>query len=315
MARLAASADKQSLCPAPAFCAAIDDYLEYLAAERGLSPHTVEGYRHDLLLLANYATEQGINSPQDLAVSHLTAFLAKERETGHTASTVARRMSGLRGFCRYLAQEKVLPRDISQNLQTPRLKRPYPYNISQSQMDKLLALPDRQQPKGLRDAALLEIGYGCGLRVSELVGLSVFDIDSSLGYVRVMGKGSKERIIPVGFYALEALNAYLQQGRKALLHGKTTQELFLNMRGGQLSRSGFWRIIQAYGKQLGLDIHPHTLRHSAATHMLENGADLRIVQEFLGHSDIGTTQIYTHLNRSELKSIYRKYHPRAQDAE
>ena len=178
-------------------------------------------------------------------------------------------------------------------------------------MDRLLALPDLTTVAGCRDRAMLEMMYACGLRVSELTGISVHDINFDLGLLRCRGKGSKERIIPVGSYALDAVVKYLYNSRPMLLKNKRTQELFLNRLGNKLSRSGFWRIIEAYGRRLGLDIHPHTMRHSAATHMMEHGADLRIVQEFLGHSDIITTQIYTHISRGELQRVYHTYHPRA----
>lgn len=290
---------------------AMQEYIDYLGMERALAANTVEHYQRDLNGFARFLAGAGCQLPEKITADHIVAFLDQQQQAGRSTATISRRMSAIRGFCRYLTREKRLPRDISQSLQTPRLKRPFPHVLTQAQTERLLQLPDTRTPTGLRDKAMLEIIYGCGLRVSELVALTVHDINRELGLIRVLGKGGKERVIPIGDYALAALTAYLAHARAALLHGKQTQELFVNFRGGKLSRSGFWRIIEAYGARLNLEIHPHTMRHSAATHMLENGADLRVVQEFLGHSDISTTQIYTHLDRSALKSIYQKYHPRA----
>ncbi len=294
-----------------AFSTVVQDYLDHVAMEKSLAALTVESYRRDLEAFSAFAVTAGCASPAELTSDTIAAFLAAGHEAGHSAATLARRLSTVRGFCRFLTSQSLLPHDISQEMQSPPLKRHFPYALTEQEISRLLALPDLDTAIGLRDRALLEIGYGCGLRVSELVGLSVHDIDSCAGFLRCFGKGSKERIVPVGDYALSALADYLALGRPQLLHGKQTQELFLNFRGGPLSRSGFWRIIEAYGKRIGLHVHPHTLRHSAATHMLINGADLRVVQEFLGHSDISTTQIYTHLDRSSLKKIYERYHPRA----
>ncbi|MBQ6536518.1 MAG: tyrosine-type recombinase/integrase, partial [Firmicutes bacterium] len=202
--------------------------------------------------------------------------------------------------------------DVGAHLRASRGQRPFPDALSEADMDKLLQLPDTSTALGIRDKAMLEICYGCGLRVSELVELTLHDMDFEAGFIRVLGKGSKERIVPLGAFAEEALADYMENSRNVLLKGKRTQQLFVNGRdGGKLSRSGFFRILDAYGKKLGKKIHPHALRHSAATHMLANGADLRVIQEFLGHSDISTTQIYTSLERSQLKGIYNRYHPRS----
>lgn len=294
-----------------AFANAIRDYLDYIIVEKGLAALTADSYRRDLEAFAVFACTAGKREPGALTADDIAAYLSAEKRAGRSTATLARRLSAIRGFCRYLAREQTLPRDISQNMQTPPLKRPFPYALTQAEIKRLLALPDAGAPAGLRDRAMLELGYACGLRVSELVGLSVHDIDRKLGFLRCFGKGSRERIVPVGAYALAALEDYLAHGRPLLLHGKATQALFLNCRGGGLSRSGFWRIVEAYGRSIGRDVHPHTLRHSAATHMLENGADLRVVQEFLGHADISTTQIYTYLDKSALKGVYQRYHPRA----
>lgn len=292
------------------FAAAVTDFTDYLH-ERSLADTTIDSYQRDLRGFTAFVIAQGCTAPEKLEPEHIIAYLAREKQNGKSAATIGRKVSSIRGFCRFLFMDRRQDKDISQNTQTPKRQRPLPQVLSQAEMGKLLALPDTATVSGCRDRAMLEMMYGCGLRVSELISITVHDINFELGYLRCRGKGSKERIIPVGSFALAAVNDYLANARGRLLKNKHTQELFLNRLGDKLSRSGFWRIIGGYGRRLGYDIHPHTIRHSAATHMMENGADLRVVQEFLGHSDIMTTQIYTHLSRGELKQIYNEYHPRA----
>ena len=293
----------------------IAEYIDELVIVQGLSAQTVDNYSRDLYRFLHFAQSRDIHNTQELSEALLLDFLAAEKAAGHSAATRARRLSCLRGFCRYMAREGVAPRDISQNIRSPKQQRPFPYALSQAEMSRLLAAPDTSTLLGMRDQAMLELGYGCGLRVSELIGLSVYDIDYEAAFARIFGKGAKERMVPIGEFANRAVQKYLRDSRPQLLKQKTTQELFVNARGDKLSRSGFWRILNQYGRTLKLEVHPHTLRHSAATHMLENGADLRILQEFLGHSDISTTQIYVKMDKSELKSIYRHYHPRARVGE
>ena len=292
------------------FASAILDFVDYLH-ERSLADTTIDSYCRDLRGFTAFACERDCNAPEDLTPEHIIAYLESEKKAGKSASTIGRKASSIRGFCRFLFMERRQDKDISQNTQTPRQHRPLPQVLSREEMAKLLEQPDTSTVFGCRDKAMLEMMYGCGLRVSELISLTVHDINFELGYLRCKGKGSKERIIPVGSYALDAVRDYLARSRGRLLKNKNTQELFLNRLGDKLSRSGFWRILEGYARKLGYDIHPHTIRHSVATHMMENGADLRVVQEFLGHSDIMTTQIYTHLSRGELKKIYNEYHPRA----
>jgi integrase/recombinase XerD len=289
---------------------AILDYIDYLH-ERALAAMTIDSYRRDLAGFTRFALDRGCFGVEDLRPEHIRAYLAEEKAANKNPSTLRRRISAIRGFCRFLLMDKRQATDISSNLQTPKISKSLPFVLSVEQMDRLLSLPNLSTALGLRDKAMLETMYACGLRVSELTGITVHDINLELGLIRVMGKGGKERIIPIGSFALEAIAAYLQNSRHLLLKAQTSQELFLNRLGNGLSRSGFWRILTAYGQRIGLDIHPHTMRHSAATHMMENGADLRIIQEFLGHSDIMTTQIYTHLSKSQLKRVYNTYHPRA----
>lgn len=290
----------------------VKDYIDSLDLERSMSANTRDSYGRDLQAFACWLAERGVKDPARLDPDLIRDFLAVQKKQGRAASTISRRMSAIRSFCRYLAQKHILETDVGAHMRASRGQRPFPDALSEADMDKLLQLPDTSTALGRRDKAMLEICYGCGLRVSELVELTLHDMDFEAGFIRVLGKGSKERIVPLGAFAEEALADYMENSRNVLLKGKRTQQLFVNGRdGGKLSRSGFFRILDAYGKKLGKKIHPHALRHSAATHMLANGADLRVIQEFLGHSDISTTQIYASLERSQLKGIYNRYHPRS----
>jgi len=294
-----------------AFDISIINYIDYIGMEKSRSAATVDSYCRDLRDFAAFLQQRGCGQPSRIDEALIQDYLAGLNRAGRAASTVARRLSAIRGWCKYLnlMEEN---RISTAHLQSPRLKRPFPSVLTPAQTEKLLAVPDPEKPAGIRDRAMLEFLYGCGLRVSELCSLTLHDIDAEQGFLRCFGKGGKERLVPIGAFALAALADYLRYARPLLLQGRPTQELFINQRGGKLSRSGLWRIIDGYGKSLGLDIHPHTLRHSAATHMLDNGADLRLLQEFLGHESISTTQIYTNLSRSELKSAYLRHHPRYQ---
>ena len=289
--------------------AAMEDYLDYISLEKGLSAATVDNYRRDLRLLTDFLQGSGLKSWKEVDADSLLLFFAWQQKEGRTVPTIRRRISACRGLSHFLLREGKIKQDFCRDLLSPKVKRLLPGVLTPADINRLLAAPD-ESPLGLRDRAMMEFSYGCGLRVSELLRLTVHDIDPREQLLRCWGKGSKERLVPIGSYALQALDEYLQKSRSSLLRGKSTQELFLNRLGDALSRSGYWRILSAYGQKLGLELHPHTLRHSAATHMLDNGADLRLVQEFLGHSSINTTQIYTNLSRSELKSHYLQHHPR-----
>ena len=301
--------EKREKKKADPFAAAVRSYISYIDIEKSLANTTIDNYNRDLHSFVAFLQDRGCHVPKDMTSAHLLDYLASEKTASKTPSTIARRMSAIRGWCGFLLMENLIDTDISQNMQTPRMKNPFPSVLNMRNTEALLALPDMSTVFGIRDSAMLEFLYSCGMRVSELTALTVHDIDCKQGLLRCLGKGDKERVIPVGDYALAALELYLSDSRPKLLRIKQTQELFLNRLGDKLSRSGLWLIVEGYGKRLGLDIHPHTLRHSAATHMLDNGADLRIVQEFLGHSNISTTQIYTNLSRSELKSTYLQFHP------
>ncbi len=292
----------------------LDLYLSVLAVEKGYSSKTVEAYASDLNDFFSFMEERGLKSLAEVKAPHILLYLAKQRERGISPETVARRLSALRGFFKYL----VLEHDFSENpltlVEGPRLSRKLPVVLSAREVEKLLEAPDISTPLGLRDRAMLEILYASGLRVSEMVTLKLFDLNLEIGFVRVMGKGNKERLVPIGEVAKEFVSKYLKEARPKLL-GKRFDEahIFLNKRGCPLTRQRFWQIIKTYALKAGLnpkDITPHSLRHSFATHLLERGADLRTVQMLLGHASLATTQIYTHVQAETLRKVHEKYHPR-----
>jgi integrase/recombinase XerD len=286
-------------------------YLTYLAAEKGLSPNTLVAYRTDLYRLLEVLPAG--RRLEEASREDLLRVLRKMRLAGRSPRSVARWLVAIRGFFTFALGEGAIGEDPSQNLEAPRTWRNLPKVLSCDEVESLLAAPDVGTPRGLRDAAMLEVLYATGLRVSELIGLRLGDLHLDAGYVRCWGKGSKERVVPLGGKAEARVQRYLAEGRPALLGGKRLDRLFVNLRGGSLSRQGFWKIIKAYGVRAGIRtaLSPHVVRHSFATHLLENGADLRSVQVMLGHADISTTQIYTHVNRERLRRLYESFHPRA----
>lgn len=297
----------------PEFARAMAAHRDYLLAERGLTPATLEAYRRDLLQhIAYLADREGIQTPAQVARSSLLSFLVWLREAGCAASTVARKESSLRSFYAFLAEQGELSADPAALLESPRLARPLPNVLTQDEVVRLLETPDEESLLGRRDAAMLELAYAAGLRVSELLGLKIEELNLSVGYLRCRGKGGKERIVPVHQVAIDKIRRYLLEDRESY-HPRTSQRvIFLNRSGKPLSRMGFWKILRKYVAQAGIprSISPHVLRHSFATHLLENGVDLRSLQEMLGHSDIATTQIYTHVSASRLKEIHARFHPR-----
>ncbi len=282
-------------------------FLDSLAVERGLSANTVRAYARDLRAHLAFIHSQGLRDLRRVEESHLIVYLGRLRRTGAAPATVMRKLSAVRGFYRYLVREESIGSDPTANLPAARLQRRLPSVLSVEEVTRLLAQPDPDTRRGLRDRAMLELLYATGLRVSELVHLSRGDINFDMGLVRCLGKGSKERIVPVGGPALEAVRSYLAARRDA------APALFLGNKGHPITRVTFWRIVRRYARQAGIrtPISPHTLRHSFATHMLEGGADLRAIQELLGHASIATTQIYTHVSVDRLREVYRSYHPRA----
>ncbi len=309
----------------------IENFLNFLVVEKGFSPHTVAAYRNDLTQFidflksaeANAASIDGISkdgsngdAPGWSSVSkvRIISFIISLKEKQYASTTVARKVAAVKSFFHFLVAEGVIKNDPTENLDSPKVGKSLPRTLTVEELDELLEQPARSStPEALRDKAMLELLYATGMRVSELTSLNLDDINLSAGYVRCLGKGSKERIVPVGFQATRAVEQYLEQGRPQLARSQTQQALFLNHRGERLTRQGFWLIIKAYAKQAGIrtDITPHTLRHSFATHMLNSGADLRSVQELLGHANISTTQIYTHLTTERLRQVYDQAHPRA----
>ncbi len=286
-------------------------YLEHLTAERGLAANTISAYRRDLEILTRALPNAG--QLERARADDLLRVLRRLRVEGRSPRSLARWLVAVRGFFAFLVHEGIAHEDPTAHLEAPRTWRSLPHVLSGGEVERLLAAPDPAEPRGGRDAAMLEVLYATGVRVSELVGLKLRDLHVDAGYIRCMGKGSKERVVPIGATASRALRAYLAAGRPALVGPKRPESLFVNRAGASLSRQGFWKILRAYGRKAGIrtPLSPHTLRHSFATHLLEHGADLRSVQLMLGHADISTTQIYTHVNRERLRKLYREFHPRA----
>lgn len=291
----------------------IDAYLAYLTVEKGLSPNTLESYSRDLQGFVAYLADQGLQRLENTRAAALLGYLIHLRNRGLTPTSRARHLVTLRGFFRFLHQENYIAHDPAALIELPKSGRHLPGILSGPEICDLLAAPRVDRPVGLRDAAMLELLYAAGLRVSELIQLKVLDLNFDAGYVKVFGKGGKERVVPIGRPALKVLNRYLDQARPLLLKGEASAFLFVARRGRPLSRQGFWKLLKKYAVQAGIrhPVSPHTLRHSFASHLLEGGADLRVVQIMLGHADIATTQIYTHVSMERLQSIHQKYHPRS----
>jgi integrase/recombinase XerD len=290
----------------------IDDFLHYLTVERGLAKNSVLAYGRDLAKLRRYLASKG-RHPRQVRRGEIDEFARRLSGEGLSPKSIARALNAVRMFYRYLVMESIVSEDPTAQVRGPRTHKSLPRYLTLEEVDQLLAAPDGSTPLGARDAAMVGLLYATGLRVSELVSLRVRDLNLDAGYLRCLGKGSKERIVPLGRPAAQRLRAYLDGARTASLRGGSHPSLFLNNRGRAMSRQGFWKILKKYGIVLGLrgKLSPHVLRHSFATHLLERGADLRSVQMMLGHADISTTQIYTHINRERLRKIYRDFHPRA----
>ncbi len=286
-------------------------WIDYLSAERGLAPNTIEAYTRDLALLQRFLGDE--RRVEDATREDLLGALRSLRLQGHSARSIARWRAAVRGFFRFLTTEGLIREDSSARIDAPRTWRALPRVLGTAEVDALLAASDRATPRGSRDAAMLELLYATGLRVSELVGMRLRDLHADAGYVRCTGKGDKERVVPLGEEADAAVRAYLAAARPLLLAGAASEYLFVGRRGRPLTRQGFWKILKGLGRRAGIGtaLSPHTIRHSFATHLLEHGADLRSVQMLLGHADISTTQIYTHVNGERLRRLYHQFHPRA----
>jgi integrase/recombinase XerD len=292
--------------------ALVEEFLDYLKVERGLAKNSLLAYGRDLAKFSRFLAAKGRHARQ-VGQGEINEFARRLSAEGLAAKSIARALNAVRMFYRFLVMEKVVPEDPTAQIRGPRTMKSLPRYLTLEEVDHLLAAPDDTTALGTRDAAMIEMLYATGLRVSELVSLRVRDLNLEAGYLRCLGKGSKERIVPLGRRAAQRLRAYLEGARHAILDGESHPSVFLNSSGGPISRQGFWKLLKKYGRAMGLrgKLSPHVLRHSFATHLLERGADLRSVQMMLGHADISTTQIYTHINRERLRKIYKDFHPRA----
>lgn len=291
----------------------LEPFNDFLLLEQGASPRTHEAYGRDLTRFASYAMTRGAVAPTDVTARMLREYMYHLKDLGLAPASIRRNVSALRTYFKFLLGEGHVARDPSERLESPKRWRTLPEVLSVAEIDRLLASPTLDDPLVFRDRALLELAYGAGLRVSEWISIGVRDVMFDESLVRVFGKGSKERLVPIGRRAIGALASYVRELRPRLEQGEGRGALFLNARGQPLTRMGAWKILQKYVTRAGIEKHvsPHTLRHSFATHLLEGGADLRAVQEMLGHADISTTQIYTHVDREYLRTVHRQYHPRA----
>ena len=290
---------------------AVDAFLQYLAAERSASPNTVAAYAHDCAAFTVFLEAQGVRDVEGVNAGHVVGYLEEARRRGLSARSSARALAALRGLFRYLARERLLEHDPTRELRRPRLGRRLPRSLSPAEVGRLLDEGDGG-PLLQRNLAMIELVYACGLRVSEVVSLKVNQIHLEAGYLTVVGKGRKERVVPIGTYARQRLLAYLNEARPQILGRRLSPYLFLTRAGRSMTRQAFWHLLRRRAIASGVQVacSPHTLRHAFATHLLERGADLRAVQMMLGHADIATTEIYTHVARDRLREVHRKYHPR-----
>jgi len=291
----------------------VDSYLLHLEVERGLARNTLDSYRRDLTKFVSYLRRHGVIGLEQVDRREIMSFMEGLHNSGRAAATISRNLAAIRSFYGFLSQENLVVKNPSTELDSPKIPKRLPQILTISQINTLLEQPDGITAGGIRDKAMLELLYATGIRVSELVDLNTLDINLEMGFLRCLGKGTKERIVPMGKTAISCIYTYLEKGRGKLIRDSHEQAVFVNIHGRRLTRQGFWKILKKYVRQAGFedDITPHTLRHSFATHLLENGAGLRSVQEMLGHSDISTTQIYTQVTANRLRDVYQKFHPRA----
>jgi len=290
----------------------LNQYFNHLLIEKGAAGNTMEAYGRDLNRYVSFLEQKGLTDVRSVVPNTVIDFLVQIKGEGLSPNSMNRLLAALRGFYKFLLQEKVLEESPLANIELAKVWMRLPDTVSKEEMNLILSQPGDQTPPALRDSAMLELLYATGLRVSELISLTMSSINWQVGFLIVMGKGSKERVVPVGKTAYDCVRRYIDEARPKLIKTKTTDVLFLNRFGGAFSRQGLWKIIIRYVQKAGLqkNVHPHTFRHSFASHLLEGGADLRAVQVMLGHADISTTQIYTHVTRDRLKEIHRKFHPR-----
>jgi len=290
----------------------IDEFLSYLSVERGLSENTLESYGRDLKRFFEYLKTRHIVSVQRVTRQTISSFMFSEKDRGLSANSVSRELACLKTFFKFLVRENKIKEDPTGVIESPKLWKKLPATLDVKEVESLLKTPNLRELMGMRDKACMELMYATGMRVSELINLKMNDLNMDVGFVKCFGKGNKERIVPFGRKARESVVRYLDKARYKFLKKKISNFLFLTRLGKPMSRQTFWKTIKKYTRLAGIkkDITPHSLRHSFATHILERGADLRIVQEMLGHADISTTQIYTHISKERLKSIHHKFHPR-----
>ena len=292
--------------------ALLDEFLNFLSVERGLSKNTIISYRTDLASFISHMEDKGTADIDKIKRDDITQYMLCQKDKGLSGNSISRALVAIKMFYKFLAQERFIKDDVAGILESPKLIRPLPNVLSAAEVDKLLHSPDVRNWMGIRDKAALELMYATGMRVSEMVELETTTLNLDVGFIKCKGEGDKERIVPIGSHAASAISRYMQKVRPSLLKNKDDRHLFISRLGKKVSRQSFWKMIKKYAKKARIkkDIMPHTLRHSFATHLLERGADLRVVQEMLGHSDIATTQIYTHINKERLKSIHKQFHPR-----
>lgn len=291
----------------------LKEYLVHLKLEKNLSVNTISSYRNDLTAFLSFLKDKNIIDPSEVNTEHISSFFKLLNELGLSGTSSARYFSSLKGFFLFLIKNKYILKNPIEKISAPKLSKKLPSVLDVSEVEKILSQPNISDKFGLRDKAMLELFYACGTRVSELINLKISDLFFGDEIIRVFGKGSKERLIPIGSSAIKWISDYLKLSRPLLMKkSKSENYLFLNSRSSKLSRMGVWKIIDRYIKEAGIEkeVHPHTFRHSFATHLLEGGADLRAVQEMLGHADISTTQIYTHIDRDYIKQVHKQYHPR-----
>ncbi|MHB1126824.1 MAG: site-specific tyrosine recombinase XerD [Bacillota bacterium] len=293
--------------------ALVEQFIHYLAVERGLADNTLASYHLDLIDYLNFLKKADAPRLELASKGLVVAYLVEMQKQGRSPSTISRHLAALKSFYRFLQKEGFLDKNPTGSLESPRIGRRLPTVLTVEEVDRLLNQPRGSRSADMRDKGMLELLYATGLRVSELISLDLEHLNLAMGFVRCLGKGSKERIIPLGSTAARCMQAYLQRGRSKMIKEPRERAIFVNQHGKRLTRQGVWKILKSYADKARIDkeITPHTLRHSFATHLLENGADLRSVQEMLGHADISTTQIYTHLTRGYLREVYERTHPRA----
>ncbi|HOI56154.1 MAG TPA: site-specific tyrosine recombinase XerD [Phycisphaerae bacterium] len=291
----------------------VDGFIDYMTVECGLSPNTILAYRSDLAKFGRFLGDDHLEHPDRVTSDDVVGFLAAEKNDGQAITSISRSLVAIKMLFRFLVMESRLSRDITAVLDSPRIWHTLPDLLNKAEVERLLGAPQESERMGLRDRAILATMYATGTRASEVVALKIEDVNFEYRYVRCFGKGSKERIVPMAERDLQVLRRYLEDERPRLAHGKVTSYTFLTKSGNRLSRESIWRVVKKYARRVGLSarVSPHTLRHSFATHLLAGGADLRSVQEMLGHVDIATTQIYTHIDQDRLKAIHKRFHPRA----